>query len=49
MLIYVDDVIIAFNDLAEIATVKQFLHASFPIKDLGEMKYFLGIEVARSA
>ena len=49
MLIYVDDVIIDFNDLAEIATVKQFLHASFPIKDLGELKYFPGIEVARSA
>jgi len=48
VLIYVDDVIIASNDLAEIATVKQFLRASFPIKDLGELKYFLGIEVARS-
>jgi hypothetical protein len=49
LLIYDDDVIIAFNDLAKIATVKRFLHASFTIKDLGKLKYFLGIEVARSA
>jgi hypothetical protein len=49
LLIYVDDVIITSNDLVEIATVKRFLHASFTIKDLGDLKYFLGIEVARSA
>ncbi|KAF5449042.1 hypothetical protein F2P56_029530, partial [Juglans regia] len=48
LLIYVD-VIIASNNLEEIATVKRFLHESFTIKDLGELKYFLGIEVARSA
>ena len=29
--------------------MKQFLHASILVKDLGELKYFLGIEVARSA
>ena len=49
LLIHVDDVIIASNDLVEIATVKRFLHKSFTIKDLGELKYFLGIEVAKSA
>ncbi|RVX14100.1 Retrovirus-related Pol polyprotein from transposon RE1 [Vitis vinifera] len=49
LLIYVDDVIIASNDLKEIDAVKKFLHESFTIKDLGELKYFLGIEVARSA
>jgi len=48
VLIYVDDVIIAFNDLAEIATMKQFLRV-ISYKILGELKYFLGIEVARSA
>ena len=48
LLIYVDDVIIASNDLKEIDVVKKFLHESFTIKDLGELKYFLGIEVARS-
>ncbi|RVW50106.1 Retrovirus-related Pol polyprotein from transposon RE1 [Vitis vinifera] len=34
LLIYVDDVIIASNDLKEIDVVKKFLHESFTIKDL---------------
>lgn len=49
LFIYVDDVIIASDNLEEIAIVKKFLHDRFTIKDLGELKYFLGIEVARSA
>ncbi|KAF5445245.1 hypothetical protein F2P56_034311, partial [Juglans regia] len=49
LLIYVDDVIVASNNLDEVASIKQFLDDSFTIKDLGELKYFLGIEVARSA
>jgi len=49
LLIYVDDVIITSNALAEITVVKQFLRASILVKDLGELKYFLGIEIARSA
>ena len=49
LLIYVDDVIITSNTLTTINQVKQFLHQTFPIKYLGKLKYFLGIEVARSA
>jgi hypothetical protein len=49
VLIYVDDVIITSNTFTEINQVKQFLRTTFPIKDLGKLKYFLGIEVARSA
>ncbi|KAF5477700.1 hypothetical protein F2P56_004317 [Juglans regia] len=49
LLIYVDDVIVASTNLELISVVKDFLHKSFTIKDLGELKYFLGIEVARSA
>ncbi|KAL3565808.1 hypothetical protein D5086_033854 [Populus alba] len=48
VLIYVDDVIITSNTLTTINQVKQFLRTTFLIKDLGNLKYFLGIEVARS-
>ncbi|CAM8957213.1 unnamed protein product [Rhodiola kirilowii] len=47
-LIYVDDVILVGNSEKKIASVKEYLHNFFSIKDLGPLKYFLGIEVARS-
>ncbi|KAJ0860142.1 putative RNA-directed DNA polymerase [Helianthus annuus] len=47
-LIYVDDVIMAGNNLAKIQQVKAYLDQKFSIKDLGTLKYFLGIEVART-
>nr|GEW17959.1 ribonuclease H-like domain-containing protein [Tanacetum cinerariifolium] len=45
LLVYVDDIIITENSLTEIEMVKQFLKTKFMIKDLGKLKYFLGIEV----
>lgn len=48
LLIYVDDLILAGNNLQEINTLKQFLHHNFKIRDLGALKYFLGLEIARS-
>ena len=47
ILIYVDDFIIAGNDLSTIQRFKNYLHECFHMKDLGKLKYFLGIEVAR--
>lgn len=47
-LIYVDDVILAGNDMGRIQQTKDFLDKSFSIKDLRALKYFLGIEVART-
>ena len=46
--IYVDDIIITSNDAPGIIQVKRDLGLSFEIKDLGPLRYFLGIEVARS-
>ncbi|XP_013589286.1 PREDICTED: uncharacterized protein LOC106297627 [Brassica oleracea var. oleracea] len=48
ILIYVDDIIITGSDKEGIISTKAFLKASFDIKDLGELKYFLGIEMCRS-
>ncbi|GKC49388.1 putative RNA-directed DNA polymerase [Tanacetum coccineum] len=48
ILIYVDDVIIAGNKSEKIQEIKKFLHERFIIKDLGPLKFFLGIEVART-
>ncbi|PNX59300.1 hypothetical protein L195_g051347 [Trifolium pratense] len=48
LLVYVDDVIITGNSLTEINSIKSALHHTFKIKDLGTLKYFLGLEVAHS-
>ncbi|CAH9140336.1 unnamed protein product [Cuscuta epithymum] len=49
VLVYVDDLIIAGNDSDAITAFKHYLHTCFHMKDLGHLKYFLGVEVARSA
>lgn len=46
LLVYVNDVILAGNSMIEITTIKNILHHAFKIKDLGMLKYFLGLEVA---
>ncbi|KAD7478957.1 hypothetical protein E3N88_02093 [Mikania micrantha] len=47
-LIYVDDVIIVGDSSLKIQEIKDFLDKKFSIKDLGPLKFFLGIEVART-
>ena len=48
LLVYVDDMVITGDDVAEIDRLQQQLTSEFEMKDLGQLKYFLGIEVARS-
>ncbi|CAL1383663.1 unnamed protein product [Linum trigynum] len=48
ILVYVDDLVIGGTDLQEITSLKQSLHNAFSIKDLGPLKFFLSIKVARS-
>jgi len=47
-MVYVDDIVIAGNDTTKIVQLKEHLFSHFQTKDLGHLKYFLGIEVAQS-
>ncbi|XP_068329676.1 uncharacterized mitochondrial protein AtMg00810-like [Pyrus communis] len=48
VLIYVDDLIITGDNPDEICNLKQSFRQRFAIKDLGILKYFLGIEMETS-
>jgi len=47
VLVYVDDLIISGSHLKDILKFKDYLSSCFHMKDLGVLKYFLGVEVAR--
>ena len=49
LVVYVDDIVITGNDEDGIGKLKQQLFQHFQTKDLGHLKYFLGIEVALSS
>lgn len=47
-MVYVDDIVIACTDQECITKLNHHLFQHFLTKGLGELKYFLGIEVAQS-
>ena len=49
LLIYVDDILIARNDVDAVNAFKKFLDNNFKLKDLGTLKYFLGLKVAKTS
>ena len=49
MLVYVDDVLIACNHQKGVEELKFLLNQKFKLKGLGDLRYFLGLEVARIA
>ncbi|GJT07784.1 cysteine-rich receptor-like protein kinase 8 [Tanacetum coccineum] len=49
VLVYVDDLLITGNDQTQISKLKAKLSLVFHMKDLGELNYFLGLEVCRSS
>ena len=46
--IYVDDLIIGGDHLDEVEHIKGLLKQEFEMKDLGELRFFLGIEIIRT-
>lgn len=49
VLVYVDDIIITGSDSSIIVNFVDQLNAEFALKDMGDLNYFLGVEVTRSS
>jgi hypothetical protein len=48
LIVYVDDIILTRDDVLEMNRLKTSLSSTFEIKDIGSLRYFLGMEVPRS-
>ena len=48
LIVYVDDIILTEDYWEEMERLKEVLAREFEIKDLGNLKYFLGMEVTWS-
>ena len=48
LLLYVDDIIVTGNDSSQIASLIAALSTVFELKDLGDLHYFLGIQITPS-
>lgn len=49
ILIYVDDIMIVSNNEFKVQHLKDTLNANFKIKDIGDLRFFLGLDIARSS
>ena len=49
LMVYVDDIVLTGNCKEKMVHLKQLLFKEFEIKDLGKLRYFLEMEVARSS
>ena len=47
LIVYVDNVILTGDNIMKLEKLKGLLAKEFQIKDLGQLRYFLGTEVAR--
>jgi len=47
-IMYVDDILLATNDLGLLHKTKKFLSRNFKVKDMGEVSYVVGIEIFRN-
>jgi len=48
ILVYVDDIVLTGNNLMEISNITNLLNSFFHVKNMGDLTYFLGFEVARN-
>ena len=48
LVVYMDDIVIIRSNSKGRLSLKSFLHSQFHTKNLGMLKYFLGVEVMRS-
>ena len=46
--LYVDDLIIVGHDMSDTSEVKDLLSARFAMKDLGPLRYFLGVDIIQT-
>ena len=47
LVLYVDDILLATNDLSTFHEVKQFLSKNYDMKDMGAASYVIGIKIHR--
>jgi len=45
LILYVDDIFLATNDLGLLHETKKFLSSNFKMEDMGEASYVMGIEI----
>lgn len=48
LLVYVDDMLLTGNDATVISQITEFLSTQFKVKTLGDLSYFLGIQVVKT-
>jgi len=46
--LYIDDILLAGNNMEMIQTTQQWLSSVFKMKDMGEARYILGVEITRN-
>ena len=46
LMMYVDDILVTDSDSMDVEKTKQHMRKCFVIKDLGQLRYFVGIEIA---
>lgn len=47
LVLYVDDILLAANDMGMLRDIKKYLSKNFETKDIGEASYVIGIEIFR--